>query len=801
MKTRNKLIAILLVLTASAHDANAQSWSTTGNAGTSGATNFIGTTDNVSLKFRTNNSLRITVTNNGKVGIGNFTPVFRLDVKSGSINTDSLYRIKGIQVLNRDGSNHIQIGDMTAKVSIGAASSSYTFHATGNADRVGNFINTAVSQSYVGLYASCSNTPNYGIGISGSGGEVGVYGVASLVGTGNRMGIQGFGSGGTANYGTYGYAFGGTTANGVYGSAAGGTTNWAGYFENGNVYIQNKMGIGKLTPLYALDVIGDSVAAGNFVNNSNSVDSYAVYGKCNNVPSSGNGIKGEGGYLGVEGEAKMAGSGSRIGVRGKASGGAATNWGVVGIASGGNVTYAVYGNATGAASNWAGYFENGNVYIQNIAGIGTASPVYTLDVTSNGFRTANFLNTATATNSFGVYSSCNNTPNLGYGVYAEGGFKGVLAHADLAGTGNRFGVDATGKNGSDYNYGIRGTATGGLQSYGLYGTASGSSVSNWAGYFDDGNVYVKNRLRISDVNVIPGYSLDIVSPDFTAAVIKSGVNGGTTFKADAGSLTGNIWAVYGSAPVSGYAGYFSGNTFCTGSYLPSDEKLKENIQPLENALEKVLKLDVKTYQFKQGLEKMNLPAEKQYGYIAQNLESVFPELVKLNPAKEDQPLEFKAVNYTGMIPVLTAAIQEQQQQMAAKDETIQALQSTVSKIQSDNAALQSRLDQFETALSQCCMNFKSGSGADGTDQARLEQNIPNPFTETTIIKYYIPATASGSVIKIYSADGSELRSAPVLTKGFGQTEISGSALPAGIYTYLLLVDGSVVDTKQMVLTR
>ena len=143
----------------------------------------------------------------------------------------------------------------------------------------------------------------------------------------------------------------------------------------------------------------------------------------------------------------------------------------------------------------------------------------------------------------------------------------------------------------------------------------------------------------------------------------------------AGGTGAGTWGLYAYATTLGYAAYFSGNVYCTGSYLPSDEKLKENIQPMQNTLEKLMSLDVKTYFFKQEYPEMNLPDSRQYGFTAQNIEEVFPELIKLNPAKgKEQPIEFKAVNYIGLIPVLTEAIQEQQKEIEAKDARIDDLQ-------------------------------------------------------------------------------------------------------------------------------
>lgn len=59
-------------------------WELTGNAGTNVATNFLGTTDNNSLAFRTNNTERMRILNTGNVGIGTTNPSFRLDLNTGT---------------------------------------------------------------------------------------------------------------------------------------------------------------------------------------------------------------------------------------------------------------------------------------------------------------------------------------------------------------------------------------------------------------------------------------------------------------------------------------------------------------------------------------------------------------------------------------------------------------------------------------------------------------------------------------------------------------------------------------------
>lgn len=84
----------------------------------------------------------------------------------------------------------------------------------------------------------------------------------------------------------------------------------------------------------------------------------------------------------------------------------------------------------------------------------------------------------------------------------------------------------------------------------------------------------------------------------------------------------------------------------------SDERLKENIKPIEKPLEAIQKLNGVTYDWKAN-------GKSSIGVIAQDVQKVFPELVK-----EVQPLEGDekrlTVNYDGLIGVLIESIKELQ---------------------------------------------------------------------------------------------------------------------------------------------
>src|SRR5207244_1682298 len=85
-----KKIILITAISAFCTQAHSQ-WSLTGNSGTNASTNFIGTKDNVTFKIRTNNAVRMTVTNVGKIGIGTTAPKEKLDVAGTLLGYSSYF--------------------------------------------------------------------------------------------------------------------------------------------------------------------------------------------------------------------------------------------------------------------------------------------------------------------------------------------------------------------------------------------------------------------------------------------------------------------------------------------------------------------------------------------------------------------------------------------------------------------------------------------------------------------------------------------------------------------------------------
>ena len=83
---------------------------------------------------------------------------------------------------------------------------------------------------------------------------------------------------------------------------------------------------------------------------------------------------------------------------------------------------------------------------------------------------------------------------------------------------------------------------------------------------------------------------------------------------------------------------------------PSDERYKENIKPIESALDKVTKLQGVTFDWKKSDNLLDI--KEDIGFIAQDVQKVVPELVREN---EDGKLSLR---YQGITPILLEAIKE-----------------------------------------------------------------------------------------------------------------------------------------------
>lgn len=104
--------------------------------------------------------------------------------------------------------------------------------------------------------------------------------------------------------------------------------------------------------------------------------------------------------------------------------------------------------------------------------------------------------------------------------------------------------------------------------------------------------------------------------------------------------------------------YIPGNLYVDGVILnPSDIYLKDKIEDLSKDVTNNL-MNIRPTQF---IFKSDPFKKKHYGFIAQEIEEHFPELVTLKMDKDIANL--KAINYLEMVPLLVHQIQKMQKEI------------------------------------------------------------------------------------------------------------------------------------------
>lgn len=82
----------------------------------------------------------------------------------------------------------------------------------------------------------------------------------------------------------------------------------------------------------------------------------------------------------------------------------------------------------------------------------------------------------------------------------------------------------------------------------------------------------------------------------------------------------------------------------------------------------------------------------------------------------------------------------------------------------------------------------------------LAQNVPNPFSASTLIKYELPSGTGKAAIGIYDMNGKEVKLFQLSSEKSGTVTINGGELTPGMYLYSLIVDGKYFSSKKMILT-
>jgi hypothetical protein len=473
------------------------------------------------------------------------------------------------------------------------------------------------------------------------------------------------------------------------------------------------IGIGTTSPGYNLHVVS-SVSGGRAIYGYNSNGGYGVYGSGNyGLYGTGTaaGVYGNGAY-GVQGVA----SGGGVGVYGEATssygvyGKSTTSYGVYGTTgtAGAGVyglgtnggTFGVYGYNSGAGNGVRAYSATGEGLYAEGSVVGVDGVSATTGVRGDGLTNGTGVY-GTSTNGYGVYGWSSSDYGLygqsisSYGVYGDGSTYGFYTPDQIYAGSN---ITSGGSLGGTYLYMTYGanasnftaSSTSSAPYYASAYTSAGQFVGNWSSSdwwaIGPDNGGSNRTVRIGGASSSGAWNL---------AKTHLAVYGWATFRTNdqtnpetyaGGGLTIG-WNKSGSlAEVDFFNIYYNGSTganrefswygatyggggsytelmyltsggvlWAAGGYTSSDRSLKKNIVTLNDSqgLDAVMKLDPVSFDWKDPQK-----PGRQMGFVAQNVQSVLPELVSA-----DEKNGLLGVNYNGLIASTIKALQEQQKEI------------------------------------------------------------------------------------------------------------------------------------------
>jgi len=428
---------------------------------------------------------------------------------------------------------------------------------------------------------------------------------------------------------------------------------------------------------------------------------------------------------------------------------------------------------SGADNTAMGY---GSLYTNTTGNQNVAYGKYALfynnanDNAAYGFNALFFNTTGAGNTAIGITTLQNNTTgsnNVAVGYYALG---------------NNF----TGSNNTAIGFGAQVGAPG-LTNATAIGSNATVDISN--------AVVLGNNANVGIGMKTPGYKLVVTDNRIngpTAYIQNLGnsapsANDGMWIQAgsNGGGVIGSSYYVAFQRPDGNLIGAVTQVTAGSVAYnTTSDKRLKTNIRETKFGLAAVNKIEVKDYNFIGS-------KEEQTGFLAQQLYEVFPEAV--TKGGDDPKTRPWMVDYGRVTPLLVKAVQElskinddKEVKIDAQDKKIADLQNQINELKAMIVSNQSTINSQQSTV---------------ISSASLQQNIPNPFTNSTTINYTLPQKFASAQIVITDKNGKTLKAVTVSGSGKGTLNVNASTLASGAYQYSLMINGRLIDTKQMLVAK
>jgi trimeric autotransporter adhesin len=487
--------------------------------------------------------------------------------------------------------------------------------------------------------------------------------------------------------------------------------------------------------------------------------------------------------------------------------------------------YTLYNNTSGGQNTATGYKT---LYLNTTGGFNTANGNYALytngtgsDNTATGYQALDLNSSGINNTAIGLEALYNNT--TGTSNTANGVFALVTNTTGSDNTALGYDADVSSGNLSFAN------------AIGSFATAEGNYTNAIGSFSGVGGDYSTSIGAFASTAVGTTYATAV-----GAGAVALGSNGNNQIQLGNSSTT--IFA------------------YNTAIQFSSDGRFKTNITENVKGLEFIKKLRPVTFNFdtkklddfaiknmpdsmkamhQQGMDFTTSSNKIHSGFIAQEVQQA-ANACSFNSSIVDVPTDTStgiySLGYSEIVVPLVKAVQELSgtidslknnqkitDSLISKQKTTDSLQTkTLDSLENVISSYQSRFDSLEAMISRCCsqnQNSKTstqtgGQSGNSTTQSNvqyvelnmtnaiiLNQNDPNPFAEETDITYFLPETVGVATIMFYDNTGVIIKAVELQSKGNGTLHVFASNLSSGIYTYALIVDGKMIDSKKMMKTK
>jgi hypothetical protein len=237
----------------------------------------------------------------------------------------------------------------------------------------------------------------------------------------------------------------------------------------------------------------------------------------------------------------------------------------------------------------------------------------------------------------------------------------------------------------------------------------------------------------------------------------------------------------------------------------SDERAKENIVENVPGLIFINKLRPVTYHINitkenqlRGVpdsttwdEKKDIEKIQFTGLLAQDVDET-AKSIGYDFSGVDKSGKLMGLRYGTFVAPLIKAVQELSKMNLEKDSAIENLRLQMNDLKTEVDNLKAVIISNSAGNTQNINTITSVS---------LQQNIPNPFSGLTVISYTLPSAYTSANITVTDMRGCIVKIYNLSGNGEGRISFEPNTIKGGSYRYSLYINGKLIDTKQMIMSK